>query len=49
MRLLEKEPDHRYQTAEGLAHDLELVREAQAHPAAAPARIGEHDVSLRLL
>jgi signal transduction histidine kinase len=49
MRLLEKEPDHRYQTAEGLAHDLELVREAQAHPAAAPVRIGEHDVSLRLL
>jgi predicted ATPase/signal transduction histidine kinase len=49
MRLLEKEPDHRYQTAEGLADDLEQVREAQAHPAAAPVRIGEHDVSLRLL
>src|ERR1700754_713178 len=49
MRLLEKEPDHRYQTAEGLAHDLELVREAQARPAAAPVRIGEHDIPLRLL
>ncbi|WP_433286422.1 AAA family ATPase [Pseudonocardia sp. CA-142604] len=49
MRLLDKEPDHRYQTAEGLAHDLEQVGEAQAHPAAAPVRIGEHDVSSRLL
>ena len=30
MHLLEKEPDHRYQTAEGLLHDLELD---WAHPA----------------
>jgi len=49
MHLLEKEPDNRYQTAEGLAHDLEQVRDAQAHPAAARVRIGEHDVPLRLL
>ncbi|WP_433557507.1 AAA family ATPase [Pseudonocardia xinjiangensis] len=49
MRLLEKEPDHRYQSAEGLAYDLQQVRDAQAHPAAAPVRIGEHDVPLRLL
>jgi hypothetical protein len=49
MRLLEKEPDHRYQSAEGLAHDLQQVSDAQAHPAAARVRIGEHDVPLRLL
>src|SRR6201991_4065053 len=49
MHLLAKEPDHRYQTAEGLAHDLEQVRQAQVHPAAARVRIGEHDVPLRLL
>jgi hypothetical protein len=44
LHLLEKEPDHRYQTAEGLIHDLERVRHAQV-----PVRIGEHDVPLRLL
>ncbi|GAA1224476.1 AAA family ATPase [Pseudonocardia alaniniphila] len=49
MRLLEKEPDHRYQTAEGLVYDLEQVRDTQARPAAARVRIGEHDVPLRLL
>ncbi|QRP42803.1 AAA family ATPase [Amycolatopsis sp. FDAARGOS 1241] len=49
MRLLEKEPDHRYQSAEGLAHDLHQLRDAQAHPAAARVRIGEHDVPPRLL
>ncbi|MEV0074341.1 AAA family ATPase [Amycolatopsis sp. NPDC050768] len=49
MRLLEKEPDHRYQSAEGLAHDLHQVRDVQAHPAAAWVRIGEHDVPQRLL
>src|SRR3954452_11466398 len=49
LRLLEKEPDHRYQSAEGLAHDLQQVSDAQAHPAAARVRIGEHDVPLRLL
>jgi predicted ATPase/signal transduction histidine kinase len=49
MRLLEKEPDHRYQTAEGVVYDLERVRDAQARPTAARVRIGEHDVPLRLL
>src|SRR3954467_12455689 len=49
MRLLEKEPDHRYQSAEGLAHDLKQVSDARAHPTAARVRIGDHDVPLRLL
>ena len=49
LHLLEKEPDHRYQTAEGVVHDLERVREVQVRPAAASVRIGEHDVPLRLL
>ena len=49
MHLLEKEPDHRYQTADGLVHDLERVRQAQARPAAAGFRAGEHDVPVRLL
>ena len=39
MHLLEKEPDNRYQTADGLVHDLEAVRDA---PAGAPlAAIGD--------
>jgi signal transduction histidine kinase len=45
MHLLEKEPDNRYQTAEGLVYDLERLR---ARPAAAALRVGEHDVPLRL-
>ena len=49
MHLLEKEPDHRYQTADGLIYDLERLRRAQAHPAAAVFRVGEHDVPVRLL
>ncbi|KPM57592.1 serine/threonine protein kinase [Frankia sp. R43] len=36
--LLEKEPDDRYQSAEGLAHDLALVRRGTP-----PARPGAHD------
>ena len=48
LHLLEKEPDHRYQSAEGLVHDLEQVRDARRAPAAA-LRVGEHDVPLRLL
>ncbi|MDG6107027.1 AAA family ATPase [Dactylosporangium aurantiacum] len=43
MHLLEKEPDNRYQTAEGLAHDLERLRDTGA------VRVGERDVPLRLL
>jgi signal transduction histidine kinase len=48
MHLLEKEPDNRYQTADGLVHDLERVRGAQAQ-AAAGFRVGERDVPARLL
>ena len=47
MHLLEKEPDDRYQTAEGVVYDLERLRDAPAHLAA--QRVGAHDVPLRLL
>ena len=43
MHLLEKEPDNRYQTADGLLHDLERLRDAGA------PRVGERDFSERLL
>ena len=49
MHLLEKEPDNRYQTAHGLVHDLERLRDDQARPGTAALRIGEQDVPLRLL
>src|SRR5271165_6065822 len=49
MHLLEKEPDHRYQTAEGVVYDLERLRDARRRPAAAGLRAGEHDVPLRLV
>jgi signal transduction histidine kinase len=49
LHLLEKEPDRRYQTAEGLLHDLERVRDADTRLGAAAVRVGEHDVPLRLL
>ncbi|MDT3446846.1 MULTISPECIES: diguanylate cyclase [unclassified Pseudofrankia] len=44
MHLLEKEPDDRYQGADGLIHDLRLVRQGAdlAHP-------GEHDLPRRPL
>src|SRR5690242_5813427 len=45
MHLLEKEPDRRYQSAEGLVHDLERLRE---RPMPGSFRVGEHDVQLRL-
>ena len=48
MHLLEKDPDHRYQSADGLAHDLERVREAAGQPAAG-WRAGEGDAPVRLL
>jgi len=47
LHLLEKEPDRRYQSADGLVSDLEQVRDAPAHPAA--LRVGERDVAARLL
>jgi diguanylate cyclase (GGDEF)-like protein len=43
MRLLEKEPDARYQSAEGLIHDLRLVRQAIAQGAAPALALGERD------
>ena len=49
MHLLEKEPDSRYQTAEGLVYDLERLRDAHARAEEAPVRIGERDFPLRLL
>nr|WP_084131659.1 diguanylate cyclase [Parafrankia colletiae] len=44
LHLLEKEPDDRYQSADGLAHDLALV-----HRGAAVVRPGEHDLPARPL
>jgi signal transduction histidine kinase len=49
MRLLEKEPDNRYQTADGLIYDLERLRGARTHRAAAEFRVGERDFPVRLL
>jgi predicted ATPase/signal transduction histidine kinase len=49
MHLLEKEPDNRYQTADGLIYDLERLRGARTNPRAAAFGVGEHDVPLRLL
>ena len=49
MHLLEKEPDNRYQTADGLVYDLERLRYAQARPGKAALRVGEHDFPVRLL
>ena len=49
MHLLEKEPDNRYQTADGLSYDLERVREAGARGAPAALPVGQHDVPARLL
>ncbi|WP_142096051.1 AAA family ATPase [Pseudonocardia cypriaca] len=43
LHLLEKEPDDRYQSAEGLVHDLERLQAG-----AARLRAGERDVPLRL-
>jgi diguanylate cyclase (GGDEF)-like protein len=48
MHLLEKEPDSRYQTAEGLIHDLEWLRRRPSNEAGS-WRVGERDFALRLL
>jgi signal transduction histidine kinase len=47
MHLLEKEPDNRYQTADGLVYDLKRLRDADVREAPA-LRVGEHDVPRRL-
>jgi signal transduction histidine kinase len=49
IHLLEKEPDNRYQSADGVVHDLERLRDARSRPGAAALRVGEHDFPLRLL
>jgi AAA ATPase domain len=49
MHLLEKELDNRYQTAEGVVHDLERLREGGTGLAPGALRVGERDVPLRLL
>lgn len=48
MHLLEKEPDNRYQTADGVVYDLERLRDADSRQAVA-LRVGERDFPLRLL
>jgi len=49
MHLLEKEPDNRYQTAEGVLYDVEQVRDAGPRPAPGALQVGQHDYPLRLL
>ncbi len=48
MRLLEKEPDHRYQSAHGLALDLARVQEALRTGDSTPFVLGQQDFALRL-
>jgi signal transduction histidine kinase len=49
LHLLEKDPENRYQTAEGVVHDLQRLGDAAADPAAGVGGVGQHDVPLRLL
>ena len=44
LHLLEKEPDNRYQTADGVLYDLHRLRTAPADA----LRVGQHDVPLQL-
>ncbi len=46
MHLLEKEPDSRYQSADGVVYDLEQVLEDGTRPDVAGLRVGGHDVPL---
>jgi len=48
MRLLEKEPDRRYQSADGLAHDLVRLRDALERGESASFALGENDFALQL-
>ena len=47
LHLLEKEPDNRYQSADGVVHDLERLRDARAGHG--EFRVGERDFPVRLL
>ncbi|XVU28029.1 AAA family ATPase [Actinoplanes sp. CA-054009] len=47
LHLLEKEPDNRYQSADGVVHDLERLRDDPVEPGEFP--VGEHDFPVRLL
>ncbi len=47
MHLLEKEPDNRYQSADGVVHDLERLRDPGA--GRGQFRVGERDFPVRLL
>ncbi|HZE93010.1 MAG TPA: AAA family ATPase, partial [Rhizobacter sp.] len=48
MRLLEKEPDRRYQSADGLAHDLARLREHLSSGQQTRFPLGERDFALQL-
>ncbi|HTY31032.1 AAA family ATPase [Mycobacterium sp.] len=48
MHLLEKEPDDRYQSADGVIHDLRQIGETGAAPAPVPS-VGGRDFPLRLM
>jgi diguanylate cyclase (GGDEF)-like protein len=48
MRLLEKEPDQRYQSAEGLAHDLARLHQQLTRREVGGFQLGERDFPLRL-
>ncbi len=47
LHLLEKEPDNRYQSADGVVHDLERLRDPRAGHG--EFRVGERDFPVRLL
>jgi predicted ATPase/signal transduction histidine kinase len=49
LHLLEKEPDNRYQTADGLIYDLERLQDAQPGGGAEAPPVGQHDFPVRLL
>ncbi|BCY13159.1 AAA family ATPase [Actinoplanes sp. L3-i22] len=48
LRLLEKEPDQRYQSADGLAHDLLRLRDGLRNAGPAVFPLGERDFPIRL-
>jgi hypothetical protein len=48
LRLLEKEPDRRYQSAEGVMHDLARLHQALERCESGLFPLGEHDFPIRL-